>query len=195
MRRDRRALDRSIGVIWPPSVCVSTTPTAQVGGGHPRSVHVGATRASRPPCRRRIHPRNDPQEPEAVRRGCAFGLAGRVGLRREMAGRAPHGANREGWAGENGCGSVRVRKFVASLIGGGAITRVLNCLSAHHGADVSEILKASCRTCTETMSSNLVAAASRWWPVATVSTRPKPSENSPPVREPMLPRCAIKPFA
>jgi hypothetical protein len=48
-------------------------------------------------------PRDDPQEPATVRSCCGFWLAGRVGLRREMVGRAAHGANSEGWAAERHC--------------------------------------------------------------------------------------------
>lgn len=60
-------------------------------------------------------PHADPQEPAAVRSGCAFRRSGRVGWKREVVGRAPHGANGEGCAGENRCGLVRVRRvFVNS---------------------------------------------------------------------------------
>ncbi len=48
--------------------------------------------------------RADTPEPAAVRRGCGFGLAKRVGLLREMVGSAAHRANGEGWVGDNGCG-------------------------------------------------------------------------------------------
>jgi hypothetical protein len=41
-------------------------------------------------------PRDDPQEPAAVRSCCGFGLAGRVGLLREMVVRAFPGVNAAG---------------------------------------------------------------------------------------------------